>query len=64
MDDTCWQCGGEGYLGSACIDDMCHGGDVPCCHGDEDVIACDVCGGTGSLSDTDEDDHEDAEALA
>ena len=41
----CGQCD-EGYNGSACIDDLCHGQDE-CIHGDDDLIPCDFCGGTG-----------------
>lgn len=46
--ESCWQCGGEGSLGSACIDDMCHGQDE-CIHGDDDEIPCDICEGSGTL---------------
>lgn len=49
-EESCWQCGGEGNLGSACFDDLCHGGhDVPCFHGDPCTIPCDICNGTGVL---------------
>lgn len=41
----CWQCSGRGHLGSACIDDLCHGGGVPCMHEDHRVIPCDICDG-------------------
>ena len=43
--EDCWQCGGEGTLGSACIDDLCYGGE--CIHGDDDQIPCDICHGHG-----------------
>lgn len=43
----CWSCHGEGGEGSFCIDDLCHGGEVPCMHGDQDLIRCDWCGGRG-----------------
>lgn len=29
---------------SACIDDMCHGGEVPCMHGDYARLPCGICG--------------------
>jgi len=57
MSETCWQCGGEGHLGSDCIDDCCHGGDIPCAHGDETTIPCDVCEGRGELRDDSDDGH-------
>ncbi len=60
-DYTCWQCGGDGHMGSDCIDDCCHGGDIPCMHGDTTTIPCDVCGGSGNLLD---DDDEMADAAA
>jgi hypothetical protein len=63
-DDTCWQCGGDGHLGSACIDDMCYGGDIPCCHGEEDAIRCDVCSGKGRLPDDGDDDDDAGMELA
>lgn len=28
---------------SACIDDLCHGGEVPCMHGDYSRIPCGLC---------------------
>ena len=40
----CGQCD-EGYLGSDCIDDLCHGGE--CIHGDSGQIRCDFCRGEG-----------------
>lgn len=47
---TCWNCYGEGHTGSACIDDLCHGGEVPCkFHGDSHYIRCDVCDGKGEI---------------
>lgn len=54
----CWSCGGDGHHGSACWDDCCNGGDVPCYHGDEAVQKCSECNGRGWLrvSDDDEDD--------
>lgn len=29
---------------SACIDDLCHGGEVPCMHGDYARLPCSMCG--------------------
>jgi hypothetical protein len=29
---------------SACPDDLCHGGAVPCMHGDYTRLACNICG--------------------
>jgi hypothetical protein len=29
---------------SACIDDLCHGGEVPCMHGDWARLKCGLCG--------------------
>ena len=29
---------------SACIDDMCHGGEVPCMHGSYAILPCSFCG--------------------
>lgn len=29
---------------SACIDDLCHGGEVPCMHGDYARLPCGLCG--------------------
>ncbi len=29
---------------SACVDDMCHGGGVPCMHGSYSKLRCDSCG--------------------
>jgi hypothetical protein len=46
-DCQCARCGGEGNLGSACIDDLCHGRD--CIHGDSGLIPCDICHGLGRL---------------
>jgi hypothetical protein len=46
-DGSCPECGdGDPSFGreSACIDDLCHGGDVPCMHGDYAVIPCGLCG--------------------
>lgn len=42
--DTCPECGGEGGDQSACIDDLCHGGEIPCMHGDLDALPCSTCG--------------------
>lgn len=41
----CYNCGGEGELGSDCIDDLCHGGE--CIHGDSGQLRCDICRGKG-----------------
>lgn len=49
--ESCWQCFGEGDLGSACIDDLCYGNEE-CIHGDSEVITCDICGGRGVLPPT------------
>lgn len=38
----CWNCE-DGYCGSDCIDDLCHGGE--CIHGDSGQIICDICHG-------------------
>ena len=35
-DMNCWE--------SACIDDLCHGGEVPCMHGDYARLRCGLCG--------------------
>jgi hypothetical protein len=43
--EDCWRCAGDGTLGSACMDDLCHGG--VCIHGDDDEIPCDICDGRG-----------------
>ena len=40
----CPECGGEGTEQSDCIDDLCHGGDVPCMHGEYSMIPCSTCG--------------------
>lgn len=42
----CGQCGDgdPDSWESACIDDMCHGGQVPCMHGDYRRLRCGVCG--------------------
>ncbi len=45
---SCWQCSGEGSLGSACIDDLCHG-EEECIHGDRAVLPCDICRGSGAF---------------
>jgi len=42
---NCGQCE-DGYNGSACIDDLCHGQDE-CIHGDDELLPCDFCLGTG-----------------
>ena len=44
---SCWQCSGEGALGSSCPDDMCHG-EEECIHGDSALIRCDICDGKGA----------------
>lgn len=43
MDDwvECWQCGGDGYFGHDCGEDVC------CCLYPEDNEVCDICGGDG-----------------
>lgn len=46
-DDECPQCGGgeePDSWESACIDDLCHGGEVPCMHGDYARLPCGLCG--------------------
>lgn len=46
-DGRCPTCGdGEAFdlLESGCIDDLCHGGEVPCMHGDFTTIPCSACG--------------------
>lgn len=45
-DDECPECGDgdPDCLQSACIDDLCHGGEVPCMHGDWSTIPCSFCG--------------------
>lgn len=46
-DETCPGCGdGEcESLRSACIDDLCYGGEVPCAiHGDLSTLPCSLCG--------------------
>lgn len=43
----CPECGDDEDLfwaQSACIDDMCHGGEVPCMHGDWARLPCHLCG--------------------
>lgn len=42
---SCYNCGGDGELGSDCIDDLCHGGE--CIHGDSGQLRCDICDGNG-----------------
>lgn len=42
--NVCPECGGEGTGQSICPDDLCHGNDVPCMHGDSRMIPCHVCG--------------------
>jgi len=50
MDDDeyegCGQCGDgdPDSWESACIDDLCHGGQVPCLHGSYARLKCGVCG--------------------
>ena len=46
-DDVCPKCeNGESLdsMQSACIDDLCHGGEVPCMHGDYARLECSLCG--------------------
>lgn len=45
-DEACPECGDGDVdmLGSACIDDLCHGGEVPCMHGYYGVLRCHLCG--------------------
>ena len=46
-DRRCPQCfDGEepDLLESGCIDDLCHGGPVPCMHGDYTTAVCALCG--------------------
>lgn len=46
-DDTCPQCGWPDDCWdeqSSCIDDLCHGGPVPCMHGDTGTLPCGLCG--------------------
>lgn len=40
----CPECGDGEHLQSSCIDDLCHGGDVPCMHGDWSTLPCSLCG--------------------
>lgn len=44
--DVCPECGDgdEELLQSACPDDLCHGGEVPCMHGDWSSLPCSLCG--------------------
>lgn len=42
--DACPACHDEGTGESGCVDDLCHGGDVPCMHGDYRMIRCGCCG--------------------
>lgn len=42
--DECPECGDGEDLQSACIDDLCHGGEVPCMHGSWAAIPCSLCG--------------------
>lgn len=45
-DDGCPECddGEPDTWASACIDDLCHGGEVPCMHGDYARLPCSLCG--------------------
>lgn len=46
-DDLCPECGGgeePDSWQSACIDDLCHGGEVPCMHGEWARLRCGLCG--------------------
>lgn len=53
----CVECSGEGYYDrSNCIDDLCHGGDVPCMHGDDGRMSCNICHGAGGWK-REPDDH-------
>ena len=44
--EGCDQCGDgdPDSWESACIDDLCHGGPVPCMHGDYARLRCGLCG--------------------
>lgn len=45
--DYCPECGDADNFEtarSACSDDLCHGGEVPCMHGDWSVLPCSLCG--------------------
>lgn len=45
--EGCPQCGDSeepDSWESACIDDLCHGGEVPCMHGDWSRLPCGLCG--------------------
>lgn len=44
--EGCDQCGNgdPDSAESACFDDLCHGGEVPCMHGDYARLRCGVCG--------------------
>ncbi len=44
--EGCGQCGDgdPDSWESACVDDLCHGGDVPCMHGSYARLKCGVCG--------------------
>lgn len=47
QDDSCPECGdgdAPDSWQSACIDDLCHGGEVPCMHGDYARLPCGLCG--------------------
>lgn len=44
-DDSCWQCGGEGYMAD-CIDGCCQDAEMGC---DLCTRRCDICRGTGYL---------------
>jgi hypothetical protein len=45
-DNYCPRCGDEepDSWESACPDDLCHGGEVPCMHGDYARLPCALCG--------------------
>ena len=45
-EESCWRCGGEGFI-VICIDDLCHGAGE-CMHGDGEMI-CPECHGRNLL---------------
>lgn len=44
--DYCYLCSEMDFdsYESACPDDLCHGGEVPCMHGDYTRLPCSACG--------------------